>query len=155
PEVREALQAHLPAPNGLPALLRARLHGHLDKLLPKRQKLTRGHHAAMPYADVPAFVASLRGRQAIAAMALEFLIWTTVLPVEVFGARWSEIDFDQRTWTVPASRMKATKEHRVPLPDRALAILKELSRTKTSEVIFPGQHVSPPDNKRVPSGENA
>jgi integrase len=122
----------------------ARWRGHLDKLLPKRQTLTRGHHAAMPYAEVPAFVASLRRRQAIAAMALEFLILTAARSGEVFGARWSEIDFDKRTWAVPAGRMKAAKDYRVPLSERALAILKALSTAKTGDLIFPGQHMSRP-----------
>jgi integrase len=102
----------------------ARWRGHLDKLLPKRQKLTRGHHAAMDYADVPAFIAELRERQAMAAMALEFAISTAARSGEVLGARWNEIDLEAKVWTVPATRMKAGREHRVPLSTRALAILE-------------------------------
>ncbi len=102
----------------------ARWRGHLDKLLPKRQKLSRGHHAAMPYGDVPAFVAALREADTISARALEFLILTAARSGEVFGAKWPEIDMDAKIWTVPAERMKAGKEHRVPLCDRAIAILK-------------------------------
>ena len=80
----------------------ARWRGHLDKLLPKRAKLTRGHHAAMPYADVPAFVADLRERPATAARALEFCILTAARSGEALAARWDEIDFDAKVWTVPA-----------------------------------------------------
>ncbi len=106
----------------------ARWRGHLDKLLPKRAKLTRGHHAAMPYADVPAFVASLRERPAMAARALEFCILTAARSGEALAARWDEIDLDGKVWTVPAERTKAAREHRVPLSDRAIAILKEMER---------------------------
>ena len=81
--------------------------GHLSHLLPKRGKLTRGHHAAMAYGDVPAFIAKLRERDAIAAMALEFCILTATRSGEVLGARWSEIDLESKVWTVPAERMKA------------------------------------------------
>lgn len=116
-----------------------RWRGHLDKLLPKRQKLTRGHHKAMAYAEVPGFVAGLRERGSIAAMALEFLILTAARSGEVLGARWDEIDFEAKIWTVPADRMKAAKEHRVPLSARALAILKALDEARMGEFIFPGQ----------------
>jgi integrase len=117
----------------------ARWRGHLDKLLPKRQKLTRGHHAAMPYRDVPAFLVSLRQREAIAAMALEFLILTAARSGEVLGARWPEIDFEAKVWTVPAARMKGGREHRVPLSGRALAILERLAEVRTNDWVFPGQ----------------
>src|SRR4051794_23414800 len=80
----------------------ARWRGHLDHLLPKRHKLTRGHHAAMPYADVPAFMADLRCRNTITALALEFLILTAARSSEVMGAVWSEIDRDAKIWTIPA-----------------------------------------------------
>ena len=85
----------------------ARWRGHLDQLLPKRQRLTRGHHAAMPYANVPAFMAELRTRDATDALALEFAILTAARSGEVFGARWDEFDLDGALWTVPAGRMKA------------------------------------------------
>ena len=93
----------------------ARWRGHLDKLLPKRQKLTRGHHAAMPFADVPQFMASLRKRDAVAALALEFTILTAARSGETLGARWDEIDFKQGIWTVPAARMKGGRAHRVAI----------------------------------------
>ncbi|MGA9322302.1 MAG: integrase arm-type DNA-binding domain-containing protein, partial [Xanthobacteraceae bacterium] len=101
-----------------------RWRGHLDKLLPKRQRLTRGHHKAMPSAEVPAFMCKLRTMQGIAAQALEFAILTAARSGEVFGARWEEIDLQGKVWIVPAERMKAGNEHRVPLSDRALAVLK-------------------------------
>jgi integrase len=112
--------------------------GHLENLLPKRQKLTRGHHAALPYADVPAFVAKLRKRDAVAALALEFAILTAARSGEVLGARWREIDFDARTWTIEPERMKAAREHRVPLSKRSVAILDKMNEARTGDHVFPG-----------------
>jgi integrase len=111
--------------------------GHLSHLLPKRAKLTRGHHAAMAYRDVPAFIAQLRECNAIAAMALEFCILTATRSGEVYGARWSEIDMEAKVWTLPAARMKAAREHRVPLSQRALAILEKLGDAMTGDCVFP------------------
>jgi integrase len=122
----------------------ARWRGHLDKLLPKRQKLTRGHHAAMPFADVPEFLARLRQRDAMAALALEFTILTAARTSEAIGARWDEIDFKQNIWTVPAARMKGARAHRVPLSRQALAVLKKLDTARTGEYIFPGQRPGTP-----------
>ena len=122
----------------------ARWRGHLDKLLPKRAKLTRGHHAAMPYADVPAFIAGLRQRPATAARALEFCILTAARSGEALAARWDEIDLDAKIWTVPPVRTKAAREHRVPLSDRALAILREMDAARTGEYAFPGQRSGRP-----------
>ena len=113
--------------------------GHLENLLPKRHKLARGHHAAMPYPDVPAFVAQLREREAVAGLALEFAILTAARSGEVLGALWSEIDLDAKAWIIPPKRMKAAREHRVPLSKRALAILKRTEAAKTSNLVFPGQ----------------
>ena len=117
----------------------ARWRGHLDKLLPKRQKLTRGHLAAMPFADVPKFMARLRKRDAMAALALEFTILTAARTNETLGARWDELDFKQGIWTVPASRMKGGRAHRVALSRRALAVLKKLDAARLGEYVFPGQ----------------
>jgi integrase len=116
----------------------ARWRGHLDQLLPKRQRLTRGHHAAMSYGDVPAFVADLRWRRATAALALEFTILTAARSGEVLGARWDEFDLERAVWTVPARRMKAGREHRVPLSGRALAIVKALRQAEGGELVFTG-----------------
>jgi integrase len=117
----------------------ARWRGHLDHLLSKRQKLSRGHHAAMPYDEVAAFVAGLRERPAVAARALEFTILTAARSGEALAARWDEIDFDANLWTIPAGRMKAAREHRVPLSDRGIAILREMETGRTGEYVFPGQ----------------
>jgi integrase len=116
----------------------ARWRGHLDNLLPKRQKLTRGHHAAMPFAEVPAFAARLQERDAMAALALEFSILTAARVGEVVGARWEEMDLQAKVWTVPAARMKAGREHRVPLSARALAILEKAREVRTGAHAFPG-----------------
>ncbi|UYT56166.1 integrase arm-type DNA-binding domain-containing protein [Brucella sp. MAB-22] len=115
--------------------------GHLANLLPKRQKLQRGHHAAMPFEDVPAFLAGLRDRPATAARALEFTILTAARSGEVYGATWSEIDLKAQVWTVKAARMKAGRDHRVPLTPRAVAILEELKKlgSEPDAYVFPGQ----------------
>ncbi len=117
----------------------ARWRGHLDHLLPARQKLSRGHHAAMPFDDLPAFVASLREREAVSALGLEFLILTAARSGEVLGARWDEVDIDAKVWTVPAGRMKAGKEHRVPLSARAVEILQKVKPLRDGDYVFPGQ----------------
>lgn len=117
----------------------ARWRGHVDKLLPKRQKLSRGHHAAMPYFVLPAFLARLREREAVAALALEFTILTAARSGEVLGARWSEIDLEAKVWTVPAARMKGGREHRVPLSGRAVWIIERLAEVRSSDFVFPGQ----------------
>lgn len=116
----------------------ARWRGHLDQLLPKRQRLSRGHHVAMPFEDVPGFMTSLRSRSAAAALALEFTILTAARSGEVYGAQWSEIDSDKRVWTIPAARMKAGREHRVPLSPRAVAIIETMRENGETGHVFPG-----------------
>jgi integrase len=117
----------------------ARWRGHLDHLLPRRSKVRKvKHHAALPYAEMASFMALLRDRSAIAARALEFAILTAARTAEVLGARWDEIDTVQKIWTVPADRMKAGKEHRVPLSERALAVLNAMSKVRQTEYVFPG-----------------
>jgi len=111
--------------------------GHLEHLLPKRQKLAKGHHAAMAYAAVPEFMERLRAEDCMAAKALEFSILTAGRSGEVFGARWSEIDMASKTWTLPAHRMKAGREHRVPLCARAMDILESLVSLRAGEFVFP------------------
>lgn len=115
----------------------ARWRGHLEQLLPARSRLTRGHHKAMPYEAISEFVSKLRKREAIAALALEFTILTAARTSEVIGAKWSEVDPDRALWTIPAERMKAAKEHRVPLSPRIIEIL-EAARPLASEWLFPG-----------------
>lgn len=121
----------------------AQWRNHLDRLLPKQGKLSRGHHVAMPFPDVPALIAALRAAPSISALALEFTILTAARSGEVLGARWGEIDLAAKVWRVPAVRMKAGREHRVPLSDRAVAILAEVAKLRSSykndEVIFPGR----------------
>jgi integrase len=105
-----------------------------------RHPLTRGHHAAMPYRDVPAFVDTLRRVETVQAMVLEFAILTAARWGEVRGARWSEIDLARRVWTIPGARMKSGREHRVPLSARAIEILERLAETRWSDLVFPGRH---------------
>jgi len=116
----------------------ARWRGHLDAILPRRAKLTRGHHKAMPFDKVPEFMVALREREGIAARALEFAILTAARSGEVMGARWDEFNLEARVWTVPASRMKAGREHRVPLSARAVEILQSMQQNQFSEFVFPG-----------------
>ena len=116
----------------------ARWRGHLQNLLSKPKALTRGHHAALPYEKIPEFLAQLRARQSVAAQALEIAILTAAAPARCCGARWEEIDLDKAVWVIPGSRMKAGKEHRVPLSDRAVAILTALKEMRTSDFVFPG-----------------
>jgi integrase len=103
----------------------ARWKGHLDKLLPKPAKLSRGHQKAVPYGDVPAFVKRLRSSNGMAALALEFLILTATRTNETLGAQWREIDLDNAIWTIPPDRMKTGDAFSVPLSERAVAILAE------------------------------
>ncbi|MGA2639253.1 MAG: integrase arm-type DNA-binding domain-containing protein [Methylocella sp.] len=118
----------------------ARWKGHLDKLLPKRQKLTRRHHAALEYSGVPEFVARIRDKDSVGAFALEFVILTAARTGEVLGAKWSEIDVESKIWTVSADRMKAGRAHRVPVSDRALEIVARQAAVRTSVYVFPGAH---------------
>ncbi len=115
----------------------ARWKGHLDHLLPKHGKASRGHHAAMPWAEVPDFLRMLEARDGTAALAFRFLILTACRTGEVLNARWSEIDFDTTTWTIPVERMKAQREHRVPLSKAALAVLDQ-ARGRHAEFAFSG-----------------
>jgi integrase len=117
----------------------ARWRGHLDHLLPRPSKLARGHHAAMAYEEVAAFIAQLREREASSALALELCILTAARSGEILGMRWPEVDLDKKVWTVPANRMKAGREHRVPLSGRAVSILKQSAKFKAGDFVFPGQ----------------
>ena len=115
----------------------ARWRGHLDQLLPKRQSITRGHYAAMHYDDVPTFMSRLRSKHSTAALALEFVVLTAARCGEAVGARWQEFDLENAMWTVPVSRMKAGREHRVPLSQRALTILKVMLEHRDGDFVFP------------------
>jgi integrase len=121
----------------------ARWKGHLDELLPARGKVRKvEHHAALPWRDAGTFMTELATQEGVAAMALRFAILTAARTGEVIGARWSEIDWDEAAWTIPARRMKAERMHRVPLSDPALDVLREVARLNTSEdaelFVFPG-----------------
>jgi integrase len=101
----------------------------------------------MAYADVPAFMDALRALGGISPRALEFTILTAARTGETIGARWSEINFLDKTWTIPAARMKAGAEHRVPLCDRTIAILTEMEGARVSDFVFPGwKHGRPLSN---------
>jgi integrase len=123
----------------------ARWRGHLSLLLPKRAKAA--HHPALPYEKAPAVLAELRKREGVAARALEFAVLTAARSGEVRGMTWGELDAERKVWTVPASRMKAGLEHRVPLTDRARAILAEMDMLRTKDraskaLVFPGQRTA-------------
>ena len=127
------------------ALNPARWRGHLDKLLPKPSRVKRvRHHPAMPYEDVPAFMAELVKDRSISAQALRFLILTAGRTGEVLQATWSEIDLANAIWTVPAERMKARREHRVPLSDAAYSIVTGLPRVEGNPFLFPGTRSGAP-----------
>jgi integrase len=106
--------------------------GYLALILPKRQRLSRGHHAAMQYRDLPEFVGKLREHRSVsaAAMALEFAILTAARTGEVLGARWAEFDLENKIWTIPAARMKSGREHRVPLSARQRRSSRVLRRPR-------------------------
>jgi integrase len=125
---------HVSGPN--PAAWR----GHLADLLPARQRLTRGHHRALDWRQVPGFMEQLRARPAIAALALEFTALTASRTSEVLGMSWAEVDLQERTWSVPPARMKSGRSHRVPLSNRAVAILEEMLPLKSGVTapVFPG-----------------
>jgi integrase len=123
----------------------ARWRGHLAEMLPAVNKIHKvEHHKALPYAELPAFMATLRGIEGIPARAVEFTILTAVRTNEVIGARWDEINFAEKVWTIPAERMKRRRLHRVPLSDRALEILRDMPRM--GEFVFPGGDDRPISN---------
>ena len=106
----------------------ARWRGHLDQMLPKRAKVQRvKHHPALPYVEISEFIVHLRALPGLSARAMEFLILTASRTSEALGARWSEINVGDKVWIIPATRIKAGREHRVPLAPRALEILVEVA----------------------------
>jgi integrase len=112
--------------------------GHLALLMPAQSRLARGHHPALPWKEVPAFMSALRVRTAIAARCLEFVILTAARSGEALGATWQEIDWKEKVWTVPATRMKAGVEHVVPLSGAAIAVLRSVQpkQPQPAELIF-------------------
>ncbi len=127
-----------------PALWR----GHLANLLPARSKVARvRHHAALPWAEMGAFMVTLRAQTSLAARALELTILTAARSGEVLGAQWSEFNLDAALWTIPAQRMKAGREHRVPLSDAALIVLRALHLLRnevSGHWVFPGNRKGRP-----------
>lgn len=123
----------------------ARWRGHLDHLLASKPKSERvKHHPALPYAELPGLVSELRDRKDVSSRALEFLILTAARTNETIGARWSEIDFNEKLWIVPASRMKSGRPHIVPLSDRAIELLQSTPRENGSEFVFIGARAKKP-----------
>jgi integrase len=117
----------------------------LQHLLGGRRQTT--HHPALRFAEAPAFFLSLRGKNSISSRALQFTILTATRTGETLGAEWGEIDFDNKTWTIPASRMKAGKEHRVPLSESAVVLLKSLPRQ--GPYVFTADHHKPLNSKAL------
>jgi len=127
----------------------ARWSGLLEHALPSRRDVAKvEHYAALPYAQIPAFMAKLRQDSSVGTRCLEFIALTAARLGEANGATWDEIDLDARLWTVPARRMKGKKEHRVPLSDAAIAVLKSMHVIRRSDYVFPGAR------KGRPIGEN-
>jgi integrase len=125
----------------------ARWRGHLENVLPKRSKVAKvEHHAALPWKEIGSFMPKLTAEEGIAAMALRFAILTCARTGETIGARWPEIDLNGKVWTVPAERMKAGREHRVPLSADAVAILREVAKLKSDDngYVFPGRKEGQP-----------
>jgi integrase len=118
----------------------ARWRGHLDKLLPSKSKVRRvEHHPALPYAEIDEFMQKLRTQGGVAARVLDLVILTATRTGEALGAQWSEIDLDEKVWAVPPERMKAEREHRIPLSPAAVAILKaQYEETGGEGFVFPG-----------------
>jgi integrase len=119
----------------------ARWSGHLDEMLAAPSKVRRvKHHSALPYQEIPAFAAELRGRDSLSARALELTILCGTRTSETIGATWGEIDLAAQTWIIPAERMKAGKEHKIPLSDRAVEILSSLPRQ--GKRVFPRSNMA-------------
>ena len=125
----------------------ARWRGHLDKLLPSKASIQPvKHFTALPVNEVGSFMEDLRELEGVAAKALQFLILTATRTSEVIGAKWSEINFETSLWIIPAERMKAKREHRVPLSSQAISILRSLERSENQELVFESWNGKPLSN---------
>ncbi len=128
-------------------------HGNLENDLTSRRQLRKArpvkHHPAMPYNDVPAFMAKLAERSNLSARALELLIFCACRSGEVLNAKWDEVDFNERLWTIPAQRMKMKLPHTVPLADPAYNLLQSLFKLRSNDWIFPGQSREKPLSSMV------
>jgi integrase len=117
----------------------AKWKGHLKEVLPARDQIAKpNHHPALPFGEIGGFLTKLRTRDAVAAKALEFLILTAARTGEVIGAKWGEIDFAKKEWTIPEGRMKGGRQHRVPLSNRVIEILSEVPREEDNPHVFIG-----------------
>jgi integrase len=117
----------------------ARWRGHLESMLAKPNKISAvKHHRAIAVAEIPAFATKLRARDDIAARALELVMLTAVRSSELADAKWSELDFAAKVWTIPGERMKRGREHRVPLSDRAVTLFKSIHPVKGADLVFEG-----------------
>jgi integrase len=117
----------------------ARWKGHLGEVLPARGQIAKAvHHAALPFVELPSFIADLAEREGVAARALAFTILTAARTGEVIGAQWDEFDLGAKVWTIPAARMKAHREHRVPLTDAAVKVVRALPREDGNPFVFIG-----------------
>jgi integrase len=117
----------------------ARWRGHLDKLLPARSKVHKvKHHPALPYNEMADFTAALQNQEGVAARALEFLILTAARTGEVINAPWDEVDLNDKLWVVAPTRMKAQREHRVPLSAGAMAVLEQMKEIREGAFVFAG-----------------
>jgi len=126
----------------------ARWRGHLENLLPKKTKVRAvAHHAALSHKEIASFMASLGEQEGVASRALEFSILTAARSGEALGALWEEIDAAQRLWTIPAARMKAGREHRVPLSAKAMKIVEQMAAIRASKFVFPGTREGRPPSK--------
>jgi integrase len=123
----------------------ARWGGLLEHALPARSAVAKvEHHAALPYADVPGFMAKMQQKTSVSAACARFVVLTAARRNEAVGALWDEIDLDKAVWTIPGNRMKAGKEHRVPLSDAVLAVLKAMAEIRQSDFVFPGDAAGQP-----------
>lgn len=113
--------------------------GNLDNVLPKQRPLARGHHKALPYEELPEFISRLREHEGKAAKALELLILTACRTSEIINSTWEEINLDTKVWIIPPERMKMRKEHRIPLTESAVEVMRYMIQFKNSEYVFPGQ----------------
>jgi integrase len=128
----------------------ARWRGHLENLLPKAAKVrVTSHHAALPWQQIGEFMSILKHQDGVPSLALRFAVLTACRSGEVLGALWGEIDLQAALWTIPADRMKAAKEHRVPLSDEALAVLREAAKVRQGDFVFPGEKVGKPPSNGV------
>jgi integrase len=150
----EAVLDHWAALNQIHGYVNPAAWERVKHALPSPTKIAKAqHHPALPYREIPAFMAELRSRDSLSALALEFTVLTAMRTGEVIGATWDEIDLGKRVWTIPANRMKAAEEHKVPLSDRALAILHKVPRH--SSRIFPLSNMAPAASRNAARADGA